>query len=95
MADYVRAVWKYPLKLVDGPQEVGMPPGARVVHVAAQDLYTPTLWAEVTDPAAFAAVTRQFVVHGTGHWIDHDGTYVGTCHTHNGAMVWHIYELPT
>lgn len=98
----LRAVWKYPLELVDGPQEREMPKGARVVHVATQDVVTPTLWAEVSVPtdaigdvvsAALVWTARRFVVHGTGHVIDHDGTYVGTCHTHHGAMVWHIYEL--
>lgn len=48
------------------------------------------VWFEVAD---FDDVHRvKFFVHGTGHTFDHPhAEYVGTCPTHNGALIWHVY----
>lgn len=83
----MKYIWKYPLKLTDDMQAIGMPMSARIVHVALQG-QTPTLWAEI-DPDA-PITERNFSVHGTGHPIK-SGEYVGTCV--GTPFVWHIYEI--
>lgn len=54
------------------------------------------LWYEVElDDVGLPAENRpRFVdvwVEGTGHFIDHDGEYVGTIFTHTDSLVWHVY----
>jgi hypothetical protein len=88
----MRKVWKLLLAVTDRPQDVWMPDRAKIVHVAVQgpsdDI---SLWYEC-DPDA-PRVKATFVVHGTGHSIDHDGTYVGTVLTAGGSLVWHVYRI--
>lgn len=79
-------IYKYPLQLKSGAQEVSMPDGAEILHVADQGGH-PTIWALVDTEAK--EVVRAFGVFGTGHPCpDHD--YIGTAHA-NG-FVWHIFE---
>ena len=87
----MRAVWKYPIALVDGPQTIEMPQGARVVAVEVQHGAI-AMWAVVSlnNPR----VLRSFVVHGTGHPIEHTGRWVGTTLMNGGQLVWHVFELP-
>jgi hypothetical protein len=84
----MKTIYKYPLQLADGAQEVKMPKGAHLVHVDLQH-GDPTLWAEVDTEAA--SEVRLFQVHGTGHPIKHDGNYVGTAV--GVPFVWHVYEF--
>jgi hypothetical protein len=103
----MRSVWKATLELIDGIQVVVMPAGAKVLHVDKQRLKDPegqlldiiggkapprpklTMWFEC-DPGEEER-ERQFVVHRTGHWIRHDGEYVGTVIIE--PFVWHVYEV--
>ena len=68
-----RQIWKYKLSIVDGPQRVHMPIGARIVHVAEQDGDV-CFWAQVYPD--LVRVPRDFFVHGTGHPIPGDEEYV-------------------
>lgn len=71
--------------------EFAMWPGAKIIHVGIQDGII-CLWA-VTSPEALK-VWRRFVLVGTG-WVSDDidaARYVGTVHTHDGRLVWHIFE---
>jgi hypothetical protein len=94
----VRAVWKYPLQLIDEPQRVLTPADAQLVHVDGQH-DVPCLWFEVNagDPNAPLPSSTNFehwfVVHGTGHPIEHGGVFVGTAITYGGDLVWHVYEV--
>ena len=86
----MRTVWKYELYADGETQLRPMPRGATIVHVAEQR-GSLCLWAEV-DPNR-SLVDRCFVVHGTGHPIEHDGVYVGTLIHFGGDLVWHVYEV--
>ena len=86
----MRTIWKYELEIADEAQKFRMPEGARLIFEATQQ-GSPCLWAEV-DPEA-PLVERWFVVHGTGHDIDHDGDYVGSGLALGGQFVWHVYEV--
>lgn len=83
-----RVVWKFPLLLAPGPQEIDMPKGAEIVlvHMQAELCF---LWA-VVNPAADPE-PRGFIIHGTGHQMDHDGQHVGS--VMDGVFVWHVFEL--
>lgn len=85
----MRVIYKYPLALMNGVQEIEMPHGAKIVHVAGQH-EIPTLWAEVLPTAEL--VKREFVVYGTGHTIMFsDHKYIGTAHC--PPFAWHVYEV--
>lgn len=88
----IRRVLKYPLSMSASAQALGMPVGAKIVHVAEQH-DVPTMWAEVETPDDTAAAfeTRYFILRGTGDDIppefnDHRGTVF------IGAFVFHVYE---
>lgn len=83
----MKAIWKFPLKFTAGWQPVRLPVGAIPVRFGIQN-DTPCLWAEV-DPEA-KPVIRNFAVYGTGHAIDDDTRYVGSCD--HGPFVWHLFE---
>lgn len=86
----MRTVHKYGIQVDDSLQDIQMPKDSTILHVDQQrnDLF---LWAEVrTDRKT---ETRTFIVHGTGHSIDHDGHYVGTVMSAGGQLVWHVYEV--
>lgn len=81
-------IYKYPLMPVT-PALVGMPKGARIIHVGSQG-DAPVLWALV-DPEQPKEM-REFWIYGTGHRIDHtEHKYLGTCQT-KGGFVWHVFE---
>lgn len=93
-----RTIWKYEI----GPQDVqriGMPKGARLIHVAGQHVeehgpgfaragMLPMLWALV-DPAA-PMVERLIALVGTGHPCPDEGDYVGSAVC--DPFVWHIFD---
>lgn len=84
-------IWKFPLHEESNPVEVEMPEGAKVLHVGTQ--YNQTcLWAHVNPDRG--AVNRKFHVYGTGHQMHIPvGEYLGTTQTHEGAFVWHVYDV--
>lgn len=81
-------VWKFTLEITD-EQEVVMPEGAELLHVA--DQYGKlALWARVI-PTGQRDVARSFLIRGTGHpiWTQ---PYVGTVVTAGGSLVWHVFD---
>jgi len=86
-----RAVFKYPLPVLDDYVRVDMPRGAELLCVQMQH-GTPCVWALV-DPTV-ALMTRVLRIAGTGHPIERDvGRYVGTFQMHGGALVFHVFEV--
>lgn len=87
----MKKVFKYPLRISDEANHVGLPSGAELLHVHEQDGRM-FLWALV-DPAA-PLEQRVFTVHGTGHPVDNRlsfADYVGTAHC--DGFVWHVFEV--
>ena len=82
-------ILKYQLAV--GDQLVPMHAGAQVLCVQSQHQII-TLWAatNTTRPA----VSRHFVVIGTGQTITPGDLYIGTCQTSGGDLVWHVFERP-
>ena len=87
----MNAIWKWAIE--PGTTELQMPVDAQVLTVQMQG-GAPQLWAKV-DPAA-PKVTRTFAVYGTGHQMPDDPRvqYVATFQMHDGALVWHVFEMP-
>ena len=86
-------IWKYQIgtKIVtDNTVQVDMPKGAEIICVQAQR-EIPCVWALV-DPEA-QLETRYFYIAATGDDVPGGGRYVGTVFQHDGAYVWHIFEV--
>lgn len=86
-------IWKWPLKVTD-LQSLPIPSGSELLTVQTQN-DMPQLWALVDEMATI--VHRNFATYGTGTPIpegDH-GDYVGTYQIRGGALVFHVFELPT
>lgn len=90
-----RAVWKFPLGLMDGKDiiQIEMPRGATILTCQWQQLQHNglCLWAEVD--CAAEKITRKFVIVGTGcpMPVAYLG-YVATVQDDVG-YVWHVYEV--
>lgn len=86
-------IHKYPLRFGGEANNISMPRGAQLLHVAAQEtpVYAASVcvWALV-DPEE-RMVTRQFLIVGTGHPVP-AGKYVGTALMDGGALVWHVFD---
>lgn len=85
-----RVIFKYVLP-VDATVILELPAGAIVRHFGAQGdgLY---IWVEVD--SLKRPVRRSFAIIPTGEGVPDDGEYVGTALMHDGALVWHLYEVP-
>lgn len=84
-------VWKYPLRLVSGPQSVEMPEGARIISTHMQG-EAPTVCA-LCNPYAPLAV-KKFIVLGTGEFCSSALLdYAGTCYEGDTRFVWHVFEV--
>lgn len=96
----MRRVWKIDVAVDDQVHTHKLPKLSTVLHTACQHGNAlPGLpsgivqvWFEVFDDEPLEE--RSFVVHGTGHPIE-QGHYVGTGFDAGGALVWHVYEVPT
>lgn len=83
----MRTVHKFPMAVVDGPQDIVTHGVPKVVHVGMQADQV-TLWAEVD--TSQEKVSTAFLVTGTGEEIPLDFRHQGTIQ-HRG-FVWHIYQ---
>ena len=82
-------VWKYPLRAVE-LQEIRMPRGAKVLHVAAPR-GEPHLWALVDSKAPME--DEPFVVLATGSEFDAtELEHVGTFLLNDGVLVFHVFR---
>jgi hypothetical protein len=97
-----KVVYKYPLHLGTGSDDVEMPVHATIVHVGQQKTIshgvqssTFMLWAEHLDTRDLGAepsmVVRRFKIFGTGMSIPDGATYLHT--VMDDPYVWHIYEV--
>lgn len=86
-------MWKYPLTAWESGQfGIEMPDGAELLTLQVQH-GVPTLWARVNE--ARAKVRRMFIVVGTGHDAGSpNNKYVGTFQVHDGALIFHVFEVP-
>lgn len=84
-------IHKYELE--PGANVVLMPRDAQVLTVQVQRR-VPCMWAKV-DPTQ-PTEPRTFAIYGTGHDVPADPRlrYVGTFQQAEGALVWHVFELP-
>lgn len=88
----MKTIWKYPLTVVD-EVEVEMPMSAEILALQMQH-GVPCLWALVAQNNP--PVKRRFKLYGTGHDVDSRFTkehHVGTYQMHNGALVFHLFEI--
>ena len=88
----MRKVFKYDIPVDDRPS-VSLPKGAQILSIGAQGLNI-KLWALV-DPAETVIEVHQLRVAGTGHVVvDSDLAFLGTVIFHDGALVFHVFEVP-
>lgn len=82
-------IWKQRLQVVGTVQQVAMPTGAKVIHVAEQN-DEPVIWYTciITNPTEM----RKFVLVPTGGSTPRDFEYVGTVILDGIAEVLHLYE---
>lgn len=87
----MRTVWKFSLRIANS-QSVMMPRGAKILSVQAQGPSDVCLWALVNDEEV-KKEPRNICIHGTGHEIyDGEMVYINTFQTHDGALIWHVFE---
>jgi hypothetical protein len=90
----MRAIWKFPLPLVEQPA-VQMPAGARILSVGAHGEgidESLVVWADIPDTGAKKEI-RYFFVLGTGNSVDwqlEESTFIGTVQM--GSYVWHVWD---
>lgn len=84
----MKVIHKHALK--PGVSQVWMPRSSRILDVHTQ-YGVPTIWVE-TDPDK-AGSPREFVTVPTGGEVPPEGRYLGTTHSVEGTLVFHIYEV--
>lgn len=86
----MKAIWKYPLAVVDGIQTRKIPIGATFCHVG-NDPRGPgvAVWFHVD--SARSEESRDFMVVGTGHPVPEQSKYLGSA-SQNG-FIWHVLQL--
>ncbi len=88
-----RKIYKYPLRLIVGPQQIDLPAGALVRHF---DIDTatgaPAIWAEVmvSDEQPYRTMPREFHIVATGETIPTEYSYHRTLLERQ--FVWHLFE---
>ncbi len=88
------SIYKYPVTLDDSV--IHMPMGAKILDVQTQSPDNlPFIW--VLIDTNLPKVDRHFRVYGTGHTVSSIAVdyaeYVGTFQTHDGALVFHLFDL--
>ncbi len=87
----MRTIHKQQLKMSDR-QELTMPAGAKIVHVALQ-YEEITLWYVFDTRKVGHPDTRTFLIVGTGwDFVEENVEHVGTVITDQG-LVWHLFEV--
>lgn len=88
----MKAIYKYNLEVQDA-QVVALPKDAKILCVQAQN-NEPQLWAEVDTENP--KEKRGILIVGTGHPMENvtnNRRYISTFQLHNGALVFHAYEI--
>lgn len=87
----MKTIFKYPLELTDR-QEVNMPFDAKILTVQVQ-YGVPCIWA-IVDTEIKHFHSRVFDIVGTGNPMrDCNHKYLGTIQLHDGALVFHVFEV--
>jgi len=82
-------IYKWTLEITD-EQTLPMPANAEILCVQIQH-GEPQLWA-LCDEVQFPG-KRTIYIYGTGNPISKNpGKYIGTFQTHNGKLIWHVFE---
>ncbi len=87
----MNTIYKYQLEWQIGlPQTLLLPRGSGAIRCELQD-GQPTLWVIVDTEEE--KVSKQFIIHGTGHYLGNvdDLIYISTIFS--GAFVWHVFEI--
>ena len=89
----MRTIWKFQIRLTDGPQFILPPdPGAKLRFFAMQG-GIPTVWVELEpepqESMGHWPITVALI--GTGHPVP-DGIWNYFGSTFDGPFVWHLYE---
>ena len=83
-------IWKWALNLSD-VQSVSIPKGAKLLSVQMQG-DAPQLWALCDERAD--KEQRHIAIYGTGNPMpDAPGEFISTFQTHDGALVFHAFEV--
>jgi len=84
-------IWKYVIQTTD-VQKIAMPVGADILTVQTQG-GQPCMWVIVDTEVAKSV--RTFEVVGTGNPMTErdDRQYIGTYQLHEGALVFHLFEI--
>lgn len=89
-------IWRYPLQIKTGQQEIVMPEGAELLTVQIQDR-VPVLWALIDSFGA--KTTRIFEVHQTGDALlgitnnKRDYRYISSFQCEKTKAAHHIFEV--
>lgn len=89
-------IYKYRLEVADR-QTIWMPKGAKILTVQDQgEAGLLSLWAQV-DETIGEVEDRVIAIYGTGNIMpvaqEEIGEYIATAQTHNGMLVWHVFEV--
>lgn len=83
-------VWKFPIPWHD-VFTLDLPIGARPLHVSTQE-GAPFVWVQLATGETFLE-RRTFQLVGTGAPVPEGGAYVGTFHSPDESLVFHVYEI--
>jgi hypothetical protein len=84
-------IWKYKLEINDF-QEIETPSGGEILTAQMQGNEL-QLWVLVNENSIHKT-TRKIAIYGTGNPMPEScGKYISTFQLHNGALVFHVFEL--
>ena len=86
----MKAIWKFPLSVVDGIQSRNIPIGSSFCH-AGNDPRGPGVAVWFAVDSAMGEELKNFMVVGTGHPLPEHSQYLGSA-AQNG-FIWHILQL--
>jgi len=87
----MKTIYKYQIEITD-EQSISLPAEAEILSVVAKDddvfIYA------MLDTNALDCKPRRLAIFGTGNPIPEDYIrFIGTVTTHEGRLVWHIFEV--
>lgn len=85
-----KRMFKYRVPIADRQTTLELRVGSSIVSVGSQNPTEVCLWVEVPDIGR--TTRRTFTVVATGEDVPLRGVHLGT--VQDGALVWHVYEVP-
>lgn len=86
-------VLRYEVPVDDQAHDIDLSGAGNVLHVASRQADKVEFWA-LDCGTTVPKVKRVFVVVGTGHPYPDHWIYVGTALAAEGALAWHLMEVP-